>query len=319
MHLRWAFGVGVFCIGLGFGTRIFTQKPHSIHIAVSGLKLSLPATWRVTRNSANPILVTAVSPMSKINLTITYTPQSENIGPEKWLPSLPEPMLSINPTHPYVLQHMTMANHTTRVTRVETAPGGGKYSVTVSGSSRQEVQQLLQRLQWPTSLTATEAVTHLEVMHDTSKPIWLHHRWGWLFAYGEGTLGFQAIDLFRTTNGGTTWRYAAPTTYQESFPTANNMAGGPILAFATPQHGWVAQVNGNRSGIAIYGTDNGGTSWTFIQSIAIPTPSPDGLSSKTTAIISHIQFALPKLLYTWKTTTVTHHAQFILKGVDSAS
>ena len=74
MHLRWAFGVGVFCIGLGFGTRIFTQKPHSIHIAVSGLKLSLPATWRVTRNSANPILVTAVSPMSKINLTITYTP-----------------------------------------------------------------------------------------------------------------------------------------------------------------------------------------------------------------------------------------------------
>lgn len=207
----------------------------------------------------------------------------------------------------------------TTVTRTETAVGGGTYSVTVSGASSTGVQRILQSVRWPTPLTATEAVTHLEAMHDTSKPTWLHHRWGWLFAYGEGTLGFQAIDLFRTTNDGATWQYAAPTTYHESFPTAKSMAGGPILAFATPQHGWIAQMNGNRSGIALYSSNNGGKSWTFIQSITIPTPSLDGLPSKTTAIISQIQFALPNLLYTWKTTTTTHHAQFMLTGMDSVS
>jgi len=219
----------------------------------------------------------------------------------------------------YALQKMAKLHHMTTVTHSETAAGGGQYSVTVSEASSTGVPRLLQKIRWPTPLTATEAVTHLEAMHDTSEPFWLPHRLGWLFASDEGALGFQAIDLFRTTNDGKTWQSVAPTTYHESFPTANSMAGGPILAFATPQQGWIAQVNGNRSDTATYGTNNGGKSWTFIHSVTIPSPSPDGFPSKTTAIISQIRFALPNLLYTWKTTTTTHHAQFMLTGVNSAS
>ena len=102
MHLRWAFGVGVFCIGLGFGTRIFTQKPHSIHIAVSGLKLSLPATWRITRNPANPILVTA-SGMHDLQPTFTVgTTRNPYVavlrsadGGRRW--GAMSPRLSVNP------------------------------------------------------------------------------------------------------------------------------------------------------------------------------------------------------------------------------
>ena len=122
------------------------------------------------------------------------------------------------------------------------------------------VPRLLQRIRRPTLLTATDAVTHLEAMHVTSEPFWFHHRLGWLFASGEGALGFQAIDLVRPTNDGKTWQSVSPTTYHESFPTANSMAGGPILGCATPQQGWIAQVNGNRSDTATYGTNNGGKS-----------------------------------------------------------
>lgn len=310
----WLSTIGLLGAVSGFSIGLWVPRSPAISVGVAGLHVVLPASWRIRRQEGNPLVVTAGAPGSSARLTIVYTPPRDNPGPVKWLPVNPAPTLPVNPAHPYILDQETATPHVVIVKGSEIAADGGSHTVTVSGTSPKAVARLLGRVRWPAPLTATEAVHHLEAAHDTAPPVWLHHRWGWVLAYGEGALGFQSVDLFRTTNGGKTWQFAAPTTYGEPFPTANSMAGGPLLAFATPQRGWLAQVNDVRSGLALYRTQDGGRSWTFVRFVSVPHPSLTGWPTKTGAVITQVRFVLPDVLFTWKTMTTTHHSTLRVGG-----
>lgn len=85
---------------------------------------------------------------------------------------------------------------------------------------------------------------------------------GW--AGTVGGFGTQAVRIFRTTDGGTTWRSSQVTVDQPS---------GISFDFVDPQHGWLVVATLTTSGFARFGqlfqTVDGGSTWNALP----PTPS----------------------------------------------
>lgn len=175
------------------------------------------------------------------------------------------------------------------------------YQVTLSGptTTRPRLMAIWRTIRWPRVLSVTVAV-HRFLAGSRQRPYWLNVHDGWLLVGGQGEMGFMPMYLYRTTTGGRSWSYAAPTASSQPFPTATSTYGGPAIAFETPEQGWLAQIDYTGNLIEIYHTVDGGRQWRIMHpDIVLPNTSASGFPTTTAPVVSTVTFHLPDLLYTW--------------------
>lgn len=98
----------------------------------------------------------------------------------------------------------------------------------------------------------------------------INDRDGWVLAgFGGGAAGSQAVDLFRSTDGGRTWRSVAQTSSQPgNIPFQGQKSG---MGWASATTGWVTGcICAAENTVLLYRTRDGGVSW---QPQSLPFPA----------------------------------------------
>jgi photosystem II stability/assembly factor-like uncharacterized protein len=102
----------------------------------------------------------------------------------------------------------------------------------------------------------------------TGQAAFLDDAHAWLVRYtpiqGEPASGGDPLVVWITSDGGATWSHSQPI----YVPFIGSSYAEPYLSFADPDHGWLlARVGGagmHQYPVALYATDDGGTSWRIL-------------------------------------------------------
>jgi len=100
---------------------------------------------------------------------------------------------------------------------------------------------------------------------------------GWLMAGHGGAAGSEAVDVYRTTDGGATWSRVSGASFTSNAPAGSLPVGGDKngIVFADARTGWVTG-DAPANGVAdVYRTTDGGLTW---HHQTLPSPAGEDLS-----------------------------------------
>jgi photosystem II stability/assembly factor-like uncharacterized protein len=118
-------------------------------------------------------------------------------------------------------------------------------------------------------LSSTDVPTVLGLAAASGRAAWL------LLSAGGIAAGSEDVELYRTTDAGRSWRPAAVST--QGKPSSGGLPAAGVktgLGFATPRRGWLAGYEGQRPGVRLYETRDGGRTWR-----AATLPPPGGVAA----------------------------------------
>lgn len=97
---------------------------------------------------------------------------------------------------------------------------------------------------------------------------------GWLLVHAGAGMSHDYIYIYGTTDGGVTWtKLVDPMDSSETSPAMSLYKTG--MAFTDAQHGWITyELAGVASGVWIYGTADGGSTWSLVE-LPAPEDKPD--------------------------------------------
>lgn len=307
---RWGV-VGIIALGIAGVAVAQARSPRTTFrdLTVQQLRVSIPRVWTVIAHGVGTgqPTVSATGPQGKglaarEQIQINVALAREEVFPDQslWPQATNTVAGVVEATDPYSAQWGTRSGeHFTR-TRTLRAVNDSEYQVTLSGptTDASRLREIWQAIRWPKVLNATIAV-HRFLANHHRLPYWLNAQDGWLLVGGEGDMGSMPMYLYRTTTGGKSWSYAAPTASNQPFPTATSTYGGPAIAFHTPMQGWLAQIDYSGNFVDLYTTADGGQQWRLPRQIRLPDASLSGFPTATAPVISAVTFHLPDLLYTY--------------------
>ncbi len=97
---------------------------------------------------------------------------------------------------------------------------------------------------------------------------------GWLLVHAGAGMSHDYIYIYGSSDGGVTWtKLVDPMDSSETSPAMSLYKTG--MAFTDAQHGWITyELAGVASGVWIYGTADGGTTWSQVD-LPAPDDKPD--------------------------------------------
>ncbi|TDA70310.1 MAG: hypothetical protein D9V47_01860 [Clostridia bacterium] len=101
----------------------------------------------------------------------------------------------------------------------------------------------------------------------------VNNRDGWLLVHQGAATGSEAVDVFRTTDGGNNWTRVSGAGTEDYRPAPGNLpfGGGKTgIGFADPATGWVSGYAPAQGALWLYVTRDGGITWEEERGLRLP-------------------------------------------------